>query len=249
MLKVANSVISASRITGTLPVANGGTGVTSSTGTGNTVLSASPTFSGTATFATLSGGTSGTGYSFSGSAPATSLTLDATGNVFIGTGSILSASAAGSVHIVGGVNSPNEGPLALRNPASTAGYYWTTGPSSNGGYVIFNHLTTGQYMTYGATSWSAASDERVKTAFTPFTNAAAQVASLRAGTGRYLTDDKNVSRSFLIAQDVQKVLPEAVDVQDDKIKTLGLRYVEVIPLLVAAIKELKAEIDQLKSRV
>ena len=34
-------------VTGTLPVANGGTGVTTSTGTGNTVLSASPTFTGT----------------------------------------------------------------------------------------------------------------------------------------------------------------------------------------------------------
>ena len=33
-------------VTGTLPVANGGTGVTSSTGTGSTVLSASPTFTG-----------------------------------------------------------------------------------------------------------------------------------------------------------------------------------------------------------
>jgi len=36
---------------------------------------------------TLSGGTSGTGYSFSGSAPATSLTLDASGNLGIGTSS------------------------------------------------------------------------------------------------------------------------------------------------------------------
>jgi len=52
MLKVANSVISASRITGVLPVANGGTGVTTSTGTGNTVLSASPTLSGDVTLST-----------------------------------------------------------------------------------------------------------------------------------------------------------------------------------------------------
>lgn len=36
-------------ITGTLPVAHGGTGVTTSTGTGSTVLSASPTFTGTIT--------------------------------------------------------------------------------------------------------------------------------------------------------------------------------------------------------
>ena len=36
-------------VTGTLPVANGGTGVTTSTGTGNTVLSAAPTLTGTVT--------------------------------------------------------------------------------------------------------------------------------------------------------------------------------------------------------
>jgi len=45
---VAGGLINlASGVTGTLPVANGGTGVTTSTGTGNTVLSASPTFTGT----------------------------------------------------------------------------------------------------------------------------------------------------------------------------------------------------------
>jgi hypothetical protein len=40
-------------VTGTLPVANGGTGVTTSTGTGNVVLSASPTFTGTVSAANL----------------------------------------------------------------------------------------------------------------------------------------------------------------------------------------------------
>ena len=45
---VAGGLINlASGVTGTLPVANGGTGVTTSTGTGNTVLSASPTLTGT----------------------------------------------------------------------------------------------------------------------------------------------------------------------------------------------------------
>jgi len=85
MLKVANSVINASQITGVLPVVNGGTGVTTSTGTGNTVLSAGPTFTGTAVFSAIGGGTSGTGYSFSGSAPAGSLSLNSSGNVGIGT--------------------------------------------------------------------------------------------------------------------------------------------------------------------
>ena len=70
MLKVANSVINASRITGVLPVVNGGTGVTTSTGTGNTVLSASPTLSGDVSMSTgnLVISTSGKGIDFSATA-------------------------------------------------------------------------------------------------------------------------------------------------------------------------------------
>lgn len=40
-------------VTGTLPAANGGTGVTANTGTGNNVLSASPTLTGTVTLASM----------------------------------------------------------------------------------------------------------------------------------------------------------------------------------------------------
>jgi hypothetical protein len=47
-------------VTGTLPVANGGTGVTTSTGTGSTVLSASPTFTGTPAAPTAAVGTNTT---------------------------------------------------------------------------------------------------------------------------------------------------------------------------------------------
>lgn len=47
-------------VTGTLPVANGGTGVTTSTGTGSTVLSASPTFTGAPLAPTAANGTSTT---------------------------------------------------------------------------------------------------------------------------------------------------------------------------------------------
>lgn len=48
------SVDLTSNVSGTLPVGRGGTGVTTSTGTGNVVLSASPTFTGTLTAATIS---------------------------------------------------------------------------------------------------------------------------------------------------------------------------------------------------
>jgi len=76
MLKVANSVISASRITGVLPVVNGGTGVTTSTGTGNTVLSASPTLSSDVTLSTgnLIPGTAAKGVNFTANTPAAGMT-------------------------------------------------------------------------------------------------------------------------------------------------------------------------------
>ena len=52
MLKTTTSIINASQITGVLPVVNGGTGVTTKTGTGNVVLSAAPTLSGDVSLST-----------------------------------------------------------------------------------------------------------------------------------------------------------------------------------------------------
>jgi len=49
----------------------------------------------------------------------------------------------------------------------------------------------------------------------------------------------------IVAQEVQKVLPEAVGKREDG--TLGVRYELLVPLLVESIKELKEEIQSLKS--
>ena len=46
---------------------------------------------------------------------------------------------------------------------------------------------------------------------------------------------------------MQSVFPEAVDTTNED--ALGIRYTEVIPLLVAAIKELKAELDTAKAQI
>lgn len=122
--------------------------------------------------------------------------------------------------------------------------------ADSGNIVYFrNTAGTGIYLVSGNNTWSTVSDERYKTQLTPFENAVDKLCMLRAGTGRYLIDDENVSRSFLIAQDVEKVLPEAVSIADKKTGYLGLAYTDMIPLLVAAIQELKAELDELKQKV
>ena len=96
----------------------------------------------------------------------------------------------------------------------------------------------GVYLSNGATSWTSASDERVKENLVPIKNGLTKVASLRAVTGNYINDADKTVRPFLIAQDVHAVLPEAVNTKDEN--EWGLAYTDVIPLLVASIKELKA---------
>jgi len=120
----------------------------------------------------------------------------------------------------------------------------------SGGIAYFRNAGgTGVLLTAGNSSWSSASDERIKDIIEPITNASEKVATLRAVIGKYKTDDDLTRRSFLIAQDVQKILPEAVTIQDDENKTLWLQYTETIPLLVAAIQEQQAIITDLKARI
>ena len=106
----------------------------------------------------------------------------------------------------------------------------------------------GVYLAAGGVAWIASSDERLKTDLVPIENGLEKVASLRSVIGRYLTDSEDKKRAFLIAQDVEKVLPEAV-MTNEETGDMGLSYTEVIPLLVAAIKELKTEIDSLKNQI
>jgi hypothetical protein len=125
---------------------------------------------------------------------------------------------------------------------------WRTYNSTSNQYVIDNY-SVGVKLDNGATSWSTVSDERQKTNLILIEQGLTKVSTLRAVTGRYLTDDEDVSRSFLIAQDVKAVLPEAVSQESDEDGTLSLRYTEVIPLLVAALKESKERIEKLEAKV
>ncbi len=53
----------------------------------------------------------------------------------------------------------------------------------------------------------------------------------------------------LIAQEVQKVIPEVIDVGTDKAKTLGMKYTELIPVLIKGMQEQQKEITELKKMV
>ena len=156
----------------------------------------------------------------------------------------LTLNAAGQL-LIGSTSAGSYGANLIQQ--LSAGTLWSVGPitGNTSKWYVLNGSGTGVYLADGATSWTANSDERLKDIIEPITDAANKVSTLRAVIGKYKTDAVGVRRSFLIAQDVQAVLPEAVDASNpDK---LGVQYSEVIPLLVAAIKELKAEFDAYKA--
>jgi hypothetical protein len=143
---------------------------------------------------------------------------------------------SGGEVLVNGTAAPVGG---LKMAITNGSVKWSFGPDGSGNYCVFNASSAGVYVTNGGTSWTGTSDERLKTDLIPITNGLQKVNSLRSVTGRFKTDEEGISRSFLIAQDVQAVLPEAVNTLNDELGTLGLAYTDVIPLLVASIKELK----------
>lgn len=115
--------------------------------------------------------------------------------------------------------------------------------------------TDGPYVAAGGTSWTSSSDENLKNITGEIDDALNKVTQLRAAKFTWKADTENTPQVGLIAQDLQNVLPECVVVPDEKIdsqgtpKFLGVNYDQVIPLLVAAIKELKAELDETKAEV
>lgn len=146
------------------------------------------------------------------------------------------------------VGTTTSGPYTARFAVKYAGAtVWSVGPTdTTDSFYVASSVSTGVYLTAAGTSWTSNSDERIKDIIEPISDAAAKVSSLRAVIGKFKSDEDGTRRSFLIAQDVQAVLPEAVSVKDDEMGTLGLQYSEVIPLLVAAINELTARVAQLE---
>jgi hypothetical protein len=108
-----------------------------------------------------------------------------------------------------------------------------------------NNSAVGVALTPNATSWATYSDERMKDIIEPIENALAKVLTLRTVIGKYKHDAADKRRVMMIAQDVKAVLPEATT--EDADGMLSMAYDNIIPLLVAAVKELKAEFDAYKA--
>jgi hypothetical protein len=87
------------------------------------------------------------------------------------------------------------------------------------------------------------SDSTLKQNITPIANATEKVLGLNPVEYTWKTDSTSKVHYGLIAQEVQDVLPEIVRVDGEH---LALVYAEIIPYLLATIKELEARITELE---
>ena len=116
----------------------------------------------------------------------------------------------------------------------------------------FNH--TNNQLTVGGDIVAFASDDRLKTNKVNIGNAVDKVKSLNGftfnfnETGASLGFDTETTHAGVSAQEVQKVLPEAVTKRADG-EYLTVKYEKLVPLLLEAVIEFCAEVDQLKSQI
>jgi hypothetical protein len=115
--------------------------------------------------------------------------------------------------------------------------------------LALRNSSQGVALNVNATSWTSYSQRSLKTSLTSIEDGLNKVATLSACIGRYKTDDPSISRSFLIADEVKDVLPEAVYGEGTLRSPLNLAYTEVIPLLVSALHDTKARIEALEAEV
>ena len=129
-------------------------------------------------------------------------------------------------------------------------------PNMNQNVRTTDTVTFGEVRSSGNVTAYHTSDLALKENISPISNALEKVSQIggynfdwkdshiqeRGGEDGFFVKKSDVG---IIAQEVQKVLPEVVGERDDG--TLGVKYEQIIPLLIESIKELKSEIQSLKS--
>jgi hypothetical protein len=184
------------------------------------------------------------------------------GNLFIGASTTPSSTVSG---------------IKLSNPIDGAALYSSGTTTTNVNQIAFinGNGTVGTIATNGSsTSYNENSDYRLKENVVPMEGALDRIDALKPSRFNFIADANNTIDGF-IAHELADVIPEAVTGEKDAVEdyevtpavlddegnvieeaVMGTRPVyqgidksKIVPLLVGAIQELKAEIETLKSQI
>jgi hypothetical protein len=119
-------------------------------------------------------------------------------------------------------------------------------PSSDGNYDLGNSTT--KWRNIYSTNTLNVSDARLKTNIRNLNYGLSDIMKMRSVEYNWKeSSDKDRKIGFL-AQELRNVIPEAVVGNEEK-EHLAVNYIELIPVLVNAIKEQQQQIEQLKKKV
>jgi hypothetical protein len=194
-------------------------------------------------FLTAPSGTAGDAISFT-----QAMTLDASGNLLVGT-------TSGGTYRLQVTPSGGNGALAIDASTTVLGTFWnrtTSGPFVtwyvNGASAVGSVSTNGSTTAYNTTS-----DYRLKENVAPMTGALATVAALKPCT--YTWKANGSAGQGFIAHELQDVCPNAVSGEKDAVDKDGKPQYQgvdtsfLVATLVAAIQEQQALIQDLTTRL
>lgn len=113
--------------------------------------------------------------------------------------------------------------------------------------------TSGEIWAYGDVVANKSSDKRLKKKIKNIPNALEKVSQINGVTFEWKKTNEKMKKEVhshegqdvgVIAQEIEEVLPEIVATRDNGYK--AVYYEKLVPLLIEAVKELKAEVDELK---
>ena len=115
---------------------------------------------------------------------------------------------------------------------------------------IYSGTSGGVELAAGGTSWGTFSDETEKENIKPLDNVLDKIKDYRCVKFNFKEDESKETKIGFIAQDWENDFAETVYKSKNKKKEekLAMKYTETIPVLLKAIQELKAEIDELKKK-
>ena len=228
------------------------------------VKSATTTFgTGTVTAVSVASANGFAGTSSGGATPALTLTTSITG-VLKGNGTAISAATAGTDYVApgGALGTPASGtltnctfPTLNQNTTGSAATFTSTSQNSQFNSIGVGTAGSGTAGEIRATNNITAyySDDRLKTRLGSIDNALDKVRTLdsfyyEANETAQELGYEPIREVGISAQQVQAVLPEVVVPAPIDDRYLTVRYERLVPLLIAAIKELEAKVKVLEAK-
>jgi hypothetical protein len=160
-------------------------------------------------------------------------------NAFFGGGSG-ALITTGSKNTILGAYQGNNGGLDIR----TASNYIVLSDGDGNPLAYVQNAVNNWYQKSNSTLWSITSDARIKKNVTSLESGLNVISALRPVEFDYIENDKH--DIGFIAQEYQTVLPAQISEGEDGMLSLNQN---LVPYLVKAIQELKAEVDSLKQQL